>query len=113
MKNYKKQVVDRSINRFLKKNYLTLIDKEKLSEKLLMSQNNKIFMCYKNGRFYRYEINSNELTVTGIQCLRKNRTGKFNVVVMETDSDTLIHVLLRWKNHAGVLYPAYQIKLLR
>ena len=45
--------------------------------------------------------------------LIKNKDGLINTIVCSTKSDTKVNMLLRWRNHAGILNPAWQISLKR
>jgi hypothetical protein len=110
----KKQIVDKSIN-----DYLELvchdINLEEITQKLINTQNNKIYMCYNPYlETFNYDfINNNELTITNIKELKKNKDGLYNTIVCNTNSTTEIHMLLRWKNHSGILNPAWQISIKR
>lgn len=81
---------------------------------LFESQKNKKYMCYKNNRFYYDSILDEELTITYLYDKIKNKEGKYHTIVFNTRLPTTkIHMLLRWKNRAGILYPAWQIKIVR
>ena len=112
-KQEKKQIVDRSIN-----DYLILIresiDFRRISQ-LLHHQNRKHFMLYHNGTFHYDRISEEECNVTSLNCLKSGRgiTG-YNTIVLNTQREgTTMHLLLRWKNRAGILMPAWQIKIIR
>ena len=62
---------------------------------------------YCDGEFYKDTINIDELTVTKIEKITKN------TLVLQTNSTSKINMLLRWKNHAGILFPAWQISITR
>jgi hypothetical protein len=73
------------------------------------SQIQKHFLIYKNGTFHHDMYSEDELTVR-----RVVRVANNNTLVTESMKDgTFHHLLLRWKNHQGILYPAWQIKLVR
>lgn len=110
-KEEKRKIVDRSIHMFLSTELK--LDLVQLSNKFQETQKDKIYMLYNNDKFYYDIISTNELTVVNIDSLKKNRNNKYNTVVLSTKTNTKIHMLLRWKNHAGVLYPAWQCKLVR
>jgi hypothetical protein len=110
----KKTIVNKSIN-----DYLILIkdsiDLDKISSKLLETQSQKIYMCYDPIKF-KIDVDSicdNELSITNIKELKKNKNGLFNTIVCSTKSNTTINMLLRWRNHAGILNPAWQISIKR
>ena len=110
----KKKLVNQSIN-----DYLILIkdsiDLDKISRKLLETQSQKIYMCFDPVKFkigYDY-IYDNELSITQIKELKKNKDGMVSTLVCSTQSNTTINMLLRWRNHAGILNPAWQISMKR
>jgi hypothetical protein len=91
------------------------IDLEKISKKLIDTQSQKIYMCYdpsKNNICTDF-INDNELSITDIKELKKNKDGMIHTIVCSTKSNTIINMLLRWRNHAGILNPAWQISIKR
>ncbi len=102
----KKELVDESIA-----NYLSTfkLDITALNKKLKESQSNKVFMLYKSGVFNYDTISDDELTVTGVKEIKNKNT----VITCTKNPKSFIHMLLRWKNRAGILYPAWQIKLVR
>jgi len=103
----KKKLVDESICDYLTNHFQ--LDIDKLNTKLKESQDNKQFMLYKNGAFYHDCIREEELSIVKIKSIKLG-----NTVICETKAEkTDIHMLLRWKNHAGILFPAWQIKLVR
>jgi hypothetical protein len=103
----KKKIVKESIKQFLLLS--NRIDVDKLKKKLKDSQTEKVFMLYKNGKFYRDEITQEEITITTFSGIKNGNTLVFNT----QNKKTQIKILLRWKNHAGILYPAWQIGLKR
>lgn len=111
-KNNKKGKVNESIHNYLVDNHQNLDIKE-INETLAKKEKNKKYMCYKNRLFYYDEISEDELYVTSIDKLKCGRDKSFNTIVLNTRSTSKLHMLLRWKNHAGVLFPAWQIKLVR
>jgi hypothetical protein len=111
----KKYIVDKSINDYIINN-VREFDINKLTNKLLESQKNKIYMLYsvKKQTFIIDKIYDNELTLLNRYSLKKNKSGFVNKIIYETESGkTTIHMLLRWKNHAGILNPAWQISIKR
>ena len=44
--------------------------------------------------------------------LKRGNHGLFNTIIFYNDY-TEIHMLLRWRNHAGILNPAWQISIKR
>ena len=82
----------------------TELDVEKLSQYLVESQDEKIYLLYKNDRFYVQDTNSDDYV---IESYVKNPT-KFRYEAV-TKSQKKINILLRWKNGNGIAYPAFQI----
>ena len=111
-KKEKKKIVDYSIHEYLINNVET-IDIEKLNEKFYKTQNGKLYMCFKDGLFHKDIIEDNEILSTGIKELKSGKNKLKNTVILKTNTNSTIHMLLRWRNHAGILNPAWQIKLVR
>jgi hypothetical protein len=82
----------------------TELDVEKLSQYLVESQDEKIYLLYKNERFYVQDTNSDDYI---IESYVKN-PAKFRYEAI-TKSQKKINILLRWKNGNGIAYPAFQI----
>jgi hypothetical protein len=102
-KKEKNDIVNKSIKFFLEK-YAAKIDIDKLFLKLKNTQD-KIFLLWdcKNKNFNTDLIDiKNSIKYCGI----KND----NTIVIKMDSNTYFDLLLRWKNHKGILFPAWQIK---
>jgi len=108
----KKKIVDKSIHEYLVNNVET-IDIKKLNEKFYKTQNGKQYMCFENGLFHLDAIENDEIISTGIKEIKSGRNKLKNTIVLKTNTNSTIHMLLRWRNHAGVLNPAWQIKLVR
>jgi len=100
-----KPIVDVSIN-----DYLQIIDFDfDAFEEKIKQQENKTFMLWKDGNFYLDRLNN--LNVNKTYTLKKGKNGFTSIVIKDQNNTIEFHLLLRWKNHAGVLYPAWQIKL--
>jgi hypothetical protein len=69
------------------------------------SQKDKVFILWNNNEFYldRLDISSNIRYMN----IKNNNT----IVLEDLDNGHQYHLLLRWKNHKGVLNPAWQISL--
>ena len=111
-KKEKKKIVDHSIHEYLINNVKT-IDIEKLNDKFYKTQNGKQYMCFKDGLFHKDIIENNEILSTGIKELKSGKNKLKNTIILKTNTNSTIHMLLRWRNHAGILNPAWQIKLVR
>ena len=59
------------------------------------------------------EFTLEDMTIENQFSLKEGRTGKLNTIIFTAKSGRRIEALLRWKNHPGVLGPAWQLKLKR
>ena len=114
--NKKKQkhlIADYSIHKYLH-SIKDKIDLQKITNKLKQTQLDKHFMLYINGDFNHDKIIEDECTIKHIDSLKKGNHGMCHTIVLQTNKETTkIHMLLRWRNHFGVLNPAWQIKIVR
>jgi len=107
----KKFLVDHSIHTYLVM-VQDSINFEEITE-LLMPQREKKFMLYHRGVFYNDVITEEECTIISLNSLKGN-TEHYNTIVFNTRNETTkMHFLLRWRNHAGILMPMWQIKIAR
>jgi len=106
IKDLKKKIVDLSIKKYLTS--IVNLDIDEINNTFLSKQSEKIYILYSDGIFYEDFITNDELTVIKIEKINKN-----NCLILETNSTSKIYMLLRWKNHAGILYPAWQISIKR
>lgn len=119
----KSDIVDDSIKEYIKRivnnktfsgsSFLTKISEQK--DKLF------IFWDYKNENFSidAIDINNDTSIIDITHNIIKNRGVKkswnifgnnINTIIVRLDNNTQYECLLRWKNHKGVLGPAWQIK---
>jgi len=77
---------------------------EKLSHYLIESQNEKIYLLYKNDKFYVEKINSDDYLIESY--VKNPDKSRYEAL---TKSQKKINILLRWKNGNGIAYPAFQI----
>ena len=91
-----------SIKAFISKTALNI---DLLNEYLRSSQNNKIYMLYKNGKFYKQIIDSSNYMIVSYTICKKNK----NKFIAKTQEGKDIKILLRWKNGNGIAFPAFQI----
>jgi hypothetical protein len=96
------KIIDkRSIKEFIQLSNLNI---EKLSQKLIESQKDKHYMCYKDGTFYYDVVHSGLYTISNV-------VNKENMnIICRTISGHTLEVKLRFKNGCGLLFPAFQIK---
>ena len=66
-------------------------------------------MLWKNGKFYLDTLTEENIDILA----EKNLKGNNTIVIKTINDKAEYHLLLRWKNHAGVLFPAWQIKFKR
>ena len=83
----------------------TVLNIDLLNEYLISSQNAKIYMLYKNGKFHKQIVDPRKYTIVSYTVC-KNKKNKF---VAKTQEGKDIKILLRWKNGNGVAFPAFQI----
>ena len=80
-----------------------------LTAEFLRSQSGKRFLIFSNGKFYHDQISDAELTAKSVVGVRNG-----NLLVIQSEEPGTTHeMLLRWKNHLGVLFPAWQISMKR
>ena len=93
-----------SICKFIEQTELNI---EKLSEYLLETQENKVYMLYdvKNNKFNKETINMEDYILTSYEKDTKCKNRYF----VYTKSGNKLKVLLRWKNGNGIAFPAFQI----
>ncbi len=83
---------------------------ENITSELQRSQNGKRFFIYNEGKVFIDSLKSTELEIESVVGLNPQK----NTLVLQTkEPGTQVHMLLRWKNHLGVLFPAWQISLFR
>jgi hypothetical protein len=90
------------IKGFIENNDLNIVN---LSEYLLKSQREKIYLLYKNNSFFIQSSNNEDDFI--IESYIKN-PEKFRYEAI-TKSNKNLNILLRWKNGNGIAYPAFQI----
>jgi hypothetical protein len=100
----KSDIVNESIKNFLN-DYAKNIDIDHVAKKIKESQKNKIFLMWDcaTTNFYK------EILPEQARQLKFDRIKNNNTIVLSTRDGDEYHLLLRWKNHKGVLLPAYQI----
>jgi hypothetical protein len=94
-----------SCSLFIENNELDII---KLSEYLHKTQENKIYMLYKDGKF-NIQYNDDNYNIVKVEKGKSKKTGKYTRYECETKNGRYINVLLRWKNNNGIAFPAFQI----
>jgi hypothetical protein len=82
---------------------------ELLTEEFMRSQSGKHFLIWSNGEFHHDSISDAELTAKSVVGVRNGNI----LVIQSAEPKTRHEMLLRWKNHLGVLFPAWQISMRR
>ena len=106
--NKKSLLVKESIATWLEENYKKLNLKE-LSNEFIRSQNDKVFILWDKDTFYIDIFEKDELTVSNIIGIKNKNT----ILINSQNNKIQYELLLRWKNHLGVLKPAWQISMKR
>lgn len=102
-KDAKNRVVNASIKDYLAQ-YASSIDIDLFSRTLKETQAGKAYLLWFNGKFHYDQISESEMTDITFKRVRNGNT----IEVMS--GSTRYDLLLRWRNHKGVLNPAWQIK---
>ncbi len=112
--NEKKQIIDKSIHNFLIDKINIIINDMDMINKKLNSLADKHYMLWDKNDFKYDFITKEELTLKKTYILKKNKNNMYNTICFDTNNKTTkIEFLLRWKNHYGILNPAFQIKFIR
>lgn len=101
-------VVKESIRGYLDK-YAATVDIGKLNAKLMDSQMGKHFLLWDLDKFWIHTYSDEDLCIRGENGITV-KNG--NTIVLLSDNYEY-QLLLRWRNHAGILNPAWQIKAQR
>lgn len=107
-KAQKKAVVDYSIEQWLRL-VKDETDLDAITAAFQASQGGKHFLLCRNGQFFSDRIEPEELIVTSVTGVRLDKY----LELQSSKPGTGFALLLRWKNHAGILYPAWQISMWR
>lgn len=107
-KAHKKALVDHSIETWLRL-VKDKTDLDAITAAFQTSQGGKHFLLCSNGKFFSDRIEPEELIVTGVTGVRLDKYLELS----SARPGTGFALLLRWKNHAGILYPAWQISMWR
>jgi len=88
--------------------YQHTTDLAALTAEFQRSQADKQFLLYSGGAFHHDRLLPGELVAESV----KGVEGDY-LVIQTAVPTTTIKMLLRWKNHQGILFPAWQISLVR
>lgn len=103
----KQQIVHESIKDYLSA-YAFTLDVEQLTRDLRERQSGKVFLLWNLSEFVVDSIRDDEMEITHVEKVKNN-----NTIIAVSKAGTRHNMLLRWKNHLGILYPAWQISLSR
>lgn len=98
--------VHQSIREYLEK-YINDFSLERFAADI-SPQHKKTFILWDCNEFHAEVIRPEELQLERIEKIQNN-----NTIVIVSKAGTKHKLLLRWRNHLGVLYPAWQISLER
>ena len=82
----------------------TTLNTEKLTQYLLESQEHKIYMLYKEGRFYHQRMKESLYKIIPESVIVQSPN-----YICQTESGQRLEIKLRWKNYCGIAFPAFQI----
>ena len=83
------------------------LDCKELTHYLSSTQKNKVYMLYKDGKFYAETINTDDFEIVKIE----KEPSRFRYVAHLINGKRL-QILLRWKNGNGIAFPGLQIKFI-
>ena len=88
-------------------NYISSYDlnASELTNYLSATQHSKVYMLYKDGKFYAETINADDFEI--VEC---ERVPSKYVYVATLANGHRLRILLRWKNGNGIAFPGLQIK---
>lgn len=102
----KNAVVNASIADYLSK-YGESLDMAAFTEKVKATQTDKIYLLWSNGKFSTDQLSEAEMTGMIFHAIKNG-----NVLQVKAGA-TMYNMLLRWRNHKGILNPAWQISMKR
>lgn len=112
VKTEKSKLVDESIDMYLRQVHKDTIDFDRIQKKLNASQGNKTYVLWDSKNFNVDYIKKDELNLNKKFDLKYGRNRLANTLILHTENPRKSwEFLLRWRNHKGVLNPAWQIKL--
>lgn len=103
----KQAIVSESIRTYLE-TYANHLDVARLSADIRARQSGKVFILWTLHDFIKDTLHDDEMEITHVEGVKNG-----NTIVAVSKAGTKHNMLLRWKNHLGILYPAWQISLSR
>jgi len=107
VKAAKDKVVNDSIRAYLEAHGAS-IDIAALQQKIRDSQTDKDYCLWHNEAFHHDQIANPEMSGLTFGSIENG-----NLILVRTASATVYKLLLRWRNHKGILNPAWQISMKR
>jgi hypothetical protein len=101
--------VKESIHTYLNA-YVSKFKVDEFTKKLVESQANKYFLLWDLSQFHIDTLSAEELTIKDV-LLKPTKKQTNTIIARSTTSE--YHLLLRWRNHNGILNPAWQVKITR
>jgi hypothetical protein len=95
-------VVNTSITDYLNK-YSAQLDLFSFNKKIRNTQTDKIYLLWSNDRFYIDMFKETDMSCMSIHSIKNG-----NVIEVKS-GNVMYNLLLRWRNHKGILNPAWQI----
>jgi hypothetical protein len=113
----KNEVVNASIADYLA-TYGHTINREAFSEKVKATQTDKIYLLWSNGTFHIDKVSEQEMTEMTFHSIKNGnilelKSGRKGSQNESQPFGTIYGLLLRWRNHKGILNPAWQISMKR
>lgn len=111
--NFKKEknaIVNKSITDYLTK-YGNTINLKLFKEKIETTQIDKIYLLWCNGKFHIDKINTDKIHTDKIHTDISFHSIRNGNILELKEGNTIYCMLLRWRNHKGILNPAWQIKI--
>lgn len=103
-KNQKDEVVNKSITDYLT-TYGHLINIDLFSEKVKSTQINKYYLLWSDNKFYLDNLPEKYMSGITFHSIHNGNT------ILLKSNNIIYKLLLRWRNHKGILNPAWQISL--
>ena len=106
IKKEKSKLVNESISRYLEK-YSAILNLQMLNHAIVRTQT-KQYLLWDGKEFHLDKFSEDEMKVISVDSVKNE-----NTLIINSNTEARHHMLLRWKNRKGILYPAWQIKLTR
>jgi len=100
-----KTIAKESIEKYLE-THANQLNTTRLTAKLIESQQDKFFLLWdisdkSNAKFNIETLTVADLTITGVDRIKNKNT------IVAVSANYEFHLLLRWRNHAGIMNPAW------